>query len=166
MSTTTSLSLIRRVALLVGVVLAGVLVLAAPASARPGGPPGRDHAFTLPTAPAAARQVRLQAVAPTVSPAARQVRHVAAGKPATCASGNLCTFVWDPTTASWKIFDLFTCARYSLANWHGAGFYVNSQTGGPTVTFYGQTGNVVNSFTGTGTGSQNWDPVWSIRNCT
>ncbi|MGC4892589.1 hypothetical protein [Micromonospora sp. DT31] len=159
--------LARRVALLGAVALVGVLTLAAPAAAEPGGVSGRGHVLVLPAAPAAAaRSARLQAVTPTISPAARQVRHVAAGKPATCAGGNLCTFVWDPTTSSWKIFDLYACNRYTLSYWQGAGFYVNAQTGGPTVSFYNQSGGVVNSFTGTGTGTQNWDPVWSIRNCT
>ncbi|MCI4065880.1 hypothetical protein MRQ36_26345 [Micromonospora sp. R77] len=152
--------------MLTGVALTAVLALAAPASANPGGQPGKAYTFVLPAGPqATATQARLLAVAPMISPAPRQTRHVAAGKPATCASGNLCTFVWDPTTNSWKIFDLFTCARYSLSNWLGDGFYTNAQTGGVTVTFYGQGGNVLNSFTGTGTGSQDWDPVWSIRNC-
>ncbi|MFI2711092.1 hypothetical protein ACH495_13285 [Micromonospora sp. NPDC018662] len=166
MSTTASQILVRRAALLGGVVLAAVVALAAPASADPGGSHGRGPAVTLPAAPAAARVIRAQAAAPTISPAARQIRHVAAGKPATCATGNLCTFVWDPTTSNWEIFDLYACARYTVSNWLGAGLYVNAQTGSPTVTFYGQSGNVLNSFTATGTGSQNWDKVYSVRNCT
>lgn len=150
---------------LIGVVLAGVLAVAAPAAARPGRPAGAGHVFVLPPGPRSAGSVAVLAVTPTISPAARQVRHVAAGKPATCASGNLCAFVWDPTTSSWKIFDLYACARYALSNWLGDGFYHNAQTGGVTVTFYSSSSGVLNSFTGTGTGSQDWDPVYYIRNC-
>ncbi|MEU8261799.1 hypothetical protein AB0C02_14410 [Micromonospora sp. NPDC048999] len=63
------------------------------------------------------------------------------------------------------MFDLYSCNLYHLSYWQGAGSYDNEQTGGVRVTFYGQSGNVLKTFTAKGKGTQNWDAVWSIRNC-
>ncbi|MFF5174531.1 hypothetical protein ACFY3U_18110 [Micromonospora sp. NPDC000089] len=145
--------------------MASVLVLGAPASAKPGGAPGRSYTLTLPAAPRGfVTQPGVTAVAPTITsaPGSYVVRYVAAGQPATCASGKLCNFVWDPTGNRWKIFDLYYCGLYQLANWRGAGFYTNAQTPPFVVTFYGSSSGVV---TTNGTGSQNWDPVYAIRPC-
>jgi hypothetical protein len=126
------------------------------------------HVITLPAAPHGAAAVSPKsaaAVSPTVSPAVSTV-HGAPGTPINCAAGNLCAFAWDPTTSDWKLFYLYTCNRYSLSNWLGTGGYLDKQTGGVTSYFYGQSGNVLASFTPDSTQhSYDWDPVWSIRNC-
>ncbi|MER7706611.1 hypothetical protein ABTX81_27410 [Kitasatospora sp. NPDC097605] len=106
------------------------------------------------------------AVSPTVSPAAR-FGHVPPDSDYQCAPGNLCALVWDPTTADYKIFYLYDCARYSLSGWNGQGFYADNQTGGVRSYFYGANGGVLKSFTpdGGANHTQDWTPVWSIRNC-
>ncbi|MEV6962141.1 hypothetical protein AB0M97_23720 [Streptomyces sp. NPDC051207] len=107
---------------------------------------------------------RLAAASPTVSPAANYI-HRATGESYTCASGNLCTEVWDPTVSKWKIFFLYHCNRYSLANWLGGGYYHNFQTGGATAYFYDSSGRVITTSKAVMSGYQDWNPVWSIRNC-
>lgn len=157
--------LARGLALIGGAVLASVIVLAAPAAARPSERSVGSHISTLSALPRDVRpEAAVAAVAPTISPAAFRVRH-SPSKTVPCPSGNLCASVWDPTRSDWKIFDLYYCKRYYLSYWQGAGQYDNAQTGGVRVYFYGQAGNVLKSFTAGGVGQQNWDPVWSIRNC-
>ncbi|MEU1892792.1 hypothetical protein [Streptomyces pristinaespiralis] len=104
------------------------------------------------------------AVSPTVSPAAHFI-HRADGELFDCDPGNLCVEVWDPTVSKWKIFFLYHCNRYWLSDWHGNGYYLNKQTGGVTSYFYGQGGDVLRAFTPPQVGTQDWTPVWSIRNC-
>jgi hypothetical protein len=104
------------------------------------------------------------AVSPTIRPAVRFI-HRADGELFHCDPGNLCVEVWDPTVSKWKIFFLYTCNRYYVSNWHGDGYYLNKQTGGVTSYFYGESGNVLRSFTPPQVGTQDWTPVWSIRNC-
>lgn len=104
------------------------------------------------------------AVSPTVSPAAHFI-HRADGELFDCAPGNLCVEVWDPTVSKWKIFFLYHCNRYWLSDWHGNGYYLNKQTGGVTSYFYGQGGDVRRAVTPPQVGTQDWTPVWSIRNC-
>ncbi|MBY8874310.1 hypothetical protein K7640_20985 [Micromonospora sp. PLK6-60] len=164
----------RALALTGGVVLAGLLAVAAPAHAKAAAPTASSPAAApVAAAPVAAAPVAVKAttavaaaaIAPTISPAARRVRHVSNPATTSCPSGNLCAFVWDPTRGNWKVFDLYYCHRYSLSYWQGTGSYNNHQYGGVRVTFYGQSGNVLKTFTKTGKGTQNWNPVWSIRNC-
>ncbi|MGI5376856.1 hypothetical protein ACQEV2_21925 [Streptomyces sp. CA-251387] len=151
-------------------VLAAVFTATAPAQAAPAhsadAAPGRN--LVAPPAPQGAQAADLSAaaVSPGISPAADFI-HVAPGGTFNCGSGNLCTEVWDPTTNSWKIYFLYRCARYSLSNWIGGGYYYDHQTGGVTSYFYGQSGNVLHSFKPDWPTlhSYNWDPVWSIRNC-
>ncbi|WP_245640961.1 hypothetical protein [Streptomyces megasporus] len=104
------------------------------------------------------------AASPGISPYARSV-HVPPNSDFTCGSGNLCTMVWDPTVSKWEIFYLYTCDRYSLSNWLGTGKYFDNQTGNPTSYFYDRNGKVLKSFRPPASGSQDWGPVWSIRNC-
>ncbi|WP_327159718.1 hypothetical protein [Streptomyces zaomyceticus] len=78
--------------------------------------------------------------------------------------------VWDHSTDGWEVFRFDRCATYALSNWEGSGFYGDNQTGGrATATLYGQGGrwlkNVPISAPPTGAESQDWSPVWSIRNC-
>lgn len=69
-----------------------------------------------------------------------------------------------PVTTS-KFF-FYNCARYHLSDWNGTGNFYDAQTGGVTSYFYGQSGNVLRSFTPDFTNhDQDWGPVWSIRNC-
>ncbi|GAA2403498.1 hypothetical protein GCM10010420_33410 [Streptomyces glaucosporus] len=131
-----------------------------------------DHApaariLKAPPAPAGAETVSAlgaAATSPGISPYARSI-HVPANSDFPCGSGNLCTMVWDPTKSMWEVFYLYDCNRYYLSDWLGTGKYFNNQTGNPTSYFYDGGGNVINSFRPPASGSQNWDPVWSIRNC-
>jgi hypothetical protein len=122
-----------------------------------------------PDAPAGPTQdPRSPKVSPTISPSVVPV-YVAPNGAYSCASGNLCTGVWDPVAAKWKIFRLFNCNTYSLNNWLGRGFRVDNQTGNVTSLFLDQFGinvNAVSPFSpGGGQVDVNWDPVWFIKNC-
>ena len=105
------------------------------------------------------------AVSPTISPAARS-QLVPSGGSVICDTGNFCAGVWDPTVNQWRVFFLYHCNRYSLANWHGTGEVMNSQTDNAQATIYGQNGNVIRTFpVSTDSPDVDWEPVWSIRNC-
>ncbi|GAA4064981.1 hypothetical protein GCM10022233_44360 [Streptomyces shaanxiensis] len=152
-----------------GVIGALILALAAVFAAGPAqAASSSTNAAVAPPAPqgAQAADVSIAAVSPGISPAANFI-HVAAGGTFDCTSGSLCAAVWDPTTSDWKIYYLYTCARYSLSNWNGTGYYFDEQTGGVTSYFYGQSGNVLRSFKPDGgiRHEVDWTPVWSIRNC-
>ncbi|MEU8759707.1 hypothetical protein [Streptomyces sp. NPDC048659] len=147
---------------LVSVLAAGPAQAAASDGPRAGG----GHTMVMPPAPRgegpSSRTVA--AVSPTVSPWADYV-HTSSGSPVTCASGNLCTGVWDPVVGKYKVFFLYRCAQYSLSYWNGVGQVVNNQVGAAAF-FYGQNGQVRDvvlpdprPFT------YDWGPVWSIRNC-
>ncbi|MFF2527185.1 hypothetical protein [Streptomyces liangshanensis] len=157
------LTLLGILALVLGSLLtAGPAQAAAPADHRAAGP-----ALTAPPAPAGIGPAFAPAaVPPTISPAVTTT-HVAPGGSYTCAYGNFCALAWDPTTASWKVFYLYNCARYALANWNGGGAYWNNQTPSARSTFYGSSGNVLKGPFAPGGGQQNydWTLVWSIRNC-
>lgn len=84
----------------------------------------------------------------------------------TCDTGNFCAGVWDPTVDRWRVFFLYACNRYHLANRHGTGEVMNSQTDDAQATIHGQNGNVIQTFpVSTDSPDVDWDPVWSIRNC-
>ena len=107
---------------------------------------------------------------PTISPAnsapGADFELVPPGGTYSCASGTLCTGVWDPSVGEWKVFKLFFCNTYALSHWIGPGFYLDNQTGNPTSTFLDQSGHVLRSFRpGGGQVNVNWDPVWFIKNC-
>jgi hypothetical protein len=156
-----------------GGVFAGILIaVLAGGSAAVAGPTNHDAAVQVLTAPpapsnAGAANLRTAAAAsPGISPSVRTI-HVSPPGSFNCDPGNLCAWVWDPTTSDFKVFFLFACNRYSLSNWFGDGGYADNQTGGVRSTFYGQSGNVLTSFTPDfpATHGYNWDRVWSIRNC-
>ncbi|MFD4874387.1 hypothetical protein ACFWOB_13555 [Streptomyces sp. NPDC058420] len=104
------------------------------------------------------------AVSPTISPSTT-VSYRTDDQTFTCGAGNLCLEVWDQTVSKWKIFYLYNCNRYSLSNWTGNGYYLNKQTGSVTSYFYDANGNVLRSFSPPQVGDQDWNPVWSVRNC-
>jgi hypothetical protein len=151
----------------VGATLAASLALAGTASAQALEPDQGGGTMTLPPAPddaPPAPDQSVAAVSPSISPSVTTVNIPADGA-ADCPTGNFCAVVWDPTRSGWKIFYLYYCNRYYLSNWLGTGYYGNNQTGGVRVRFYGQSGNVLESFTARRADSYNWNPVWSIRNC-
>jgi hypothetical protein len=113
---------------------------------------------------ASVRTQAVAAVSPTISTAANFI-YRAEDEQFTCTAGNLCVEVRDPTVSKWKIFFLYTCNRYYLSDWYGDGYYLNKQTGSVTSYFYGAQGQVLRSFSPPQVGTQDWDPVWSIRNC-
>ncbi|MGY5046535.1 hypothetical protein ACWDE0_12880 [Streptomyces sp. 900105755] len=104
------------------------------------------------------------AVSPTISPATT-VSYRTDDQTFTCGAGNLCLEVRDPTVSKWKIFYLYNCNRYYLSNWYGNGYYLNKQTGSVTSYLYDANGNVLRAFSPPQVGEQDWNPVWSVRNC-
>ncbi|HEX6471664.1 MAG TPA: hypothetical protein VF069_21370 [Streptosporangiaceae bacterium] len=160
---------VRILALAAATVLAAAGAMAATGSAQaaPAKPNPISRIPTLPPAPADAHPLSAAAVSPTISPAAQNTFHVNPGAPWVCGSGLLCVAVWDYTTGNWKQFNLFTCAKYSLSNWLDSGEYLDHQTGNVLSHFYNQDGSVRKSFRPDypTVHSQNWTPVWSIRNC-
>ncbi|MEV7914858.1 hypothetical protein [Streptomyces griseus] len=129
-----------------------------------------EQILTAPAAPEGAETATARgaaAVAPTITTTpSPSYQHVDPGGTFSCRAGNLCTAVWNPTNSKWKIYFLYTCKRYYLANWAGTGPYWNKQTGTPTSTFYGQSGNAIKTFKPfPEKRQQDWSPVWSIRNC-
>ncbi|MEU6140225.1 hypothetical protein ABZ848_07690 [Streptomyces sp. NPDC047081] len=147
------------------VALAALFVAGPAQAAAPAAHGKAGHVLTAPAAPKDARAMSALAVSPGISPST-STTHVAPGATYTCNVGNFCAGVWDPTTSNWKVFFLYNCARYSLSNWNGTGFYWDNQTGNPTTYFYNQGGGVIATVTpGAGQVSYDWTPVWSIRNC-
>jgi hypothetical protein len=129
--------------------------------------------YTAPAAPALAhggvrevsRGMGPMAV-PTVSPAARAITYVPANSDYPCNVGELCALAWDTSRNMYKVFHLYSCARYSLSGWVGQGFYNNRQTTGTVARFYNSAGATLWTSTApSGHHNANWDPVWSIRNC-
>ncbi|MFG3037445.1 hypothetical protein ACGFYZ_11120 [Streptomyces sp. NPDC048330] len=140
-----------------------------PAQAASSGGPregGGGHIMVMPPAPRAhvPSSRAVAAVSPTVSPWADYV-HTSSGSPVTCASGNLCTGVWDPVVGKYKVFFLYRCHQYALSHWNGVGQVVNNQVGAAAF-FYGQNGQVLDVVLPEPTPfTYDWTPVWSIRNC-
>ncbi|MGW8983558.1 hypothetical protein ACWGQ9_12955 [Streptomyces parvus] len=126
---------------------------------------GGDKVLRTPSDPVGA-DVGVLATSPQISPAAERIRYVTSNTDYTCASGRLCTRVWDPVVKKWKVFDLWVCKTYSLSYWGGTGGYVNWQTKGTKAIFYKENGTQHSSSTApTSTNSYNWNPVWKIKNC-
>lgn len=139
----------------------------AQAAAPSGQNPAAARVLVAPAAPAAAdRSASLVAAAsPGISPWAPS-NHIPGNGTYSCASGNLCTLVWDPTTSDWKVFYLNACHRYSVYNWNGNGWYNDNQTGGVWSFLYGSNGAELTRFQpGGGQKGVDWTPVYSIKNC-
>ena len=127
--------------------------------------PSGGVVLRAPAAPSGASAIaQALATSPRISPAV-STTHVPARGTFTCYYGDLCPAVWDPTTGTFKVFFLYTCARYSVSYWGGSGGFADNQTPGTRSYFYGSTGGVLKSFLAPSSGSQNWDPVYSVRNC-
>lgn len=123
--------------------------------------------YTAPAAPASAAGATSigPTAVPTISPSTR-VTYVPAGSDYPCSSGELCALAWDSSRGMFKVFHLYTCARYSLSGWVGQGYFANQQTNGTVARFYNSTGGTLWTSTApSGHQGANWDPVWSIRNC-
>ena len=139
-------------------------------------PGGDDQVLIAPPAPDGASTAVDQdkgagsqfAVAPSISPAT-EIEDAVPGGTYTCASGNFCAGVWNPTIGKWRVFKLFNCARYSVFNWIGGGFYFDNQTGNPASKVFGQNGAQLNPpgniFPGGPQQNIDWNPVFSVRNC-
>src|ERR1041384_767386 len=100
------------------------------------------------------------ATAPSISPAT-EIEDAVPGGTYSCASGNFCAIVWNPTIGKWRVFKMFNCARYSVFNWIGGGFYFDNQTGNPATMVFGQNGAQLNPpgniFPGGGQQSIDWN---------
>ncbi|MFJ5259873.1 hypothetical protein ACIQAC_05290 [Streptomyces sp. NPDC088387] len=149
-------------------VVAAVLATTAPAQAATPAPErAAAQVLTMPPAPeGASAPSSVAAEPPTTWPKPNKIVHVAALGSVACESGNLCVAAWDSTKGDYAVFYLYHCESYALSNFVGTGGYRNSQTGGATGRFYGQSGNLLTSVpVGASSASYNWSPVWSIRNC-
>jgi hypothetical protein len=159
-------SILGMVGVFAGLLTAALLAVPAHASAAASQPAGSGVA-TTPAAPGGVRSAAIAAVPPTISPPASFI-HVPPLTQYNCPSGNLCTSVWDPTSNDFRVFFLFVCHKYALANWLGTnGTYFDAQTGNVLSTFYRQDGvTAIKSFRPDFTNhNQDWTPVWFIRNC-
>jgi hypothetical protein len=113
----------------------------------------------------------LLAASPTISPSnsapGADFEHSYPPDTYACASGTLCTGVWDPNSGQWKVFKLYYCRTYAVSNWLGSGFYWNNQTGTPRSVFYDRNMNEIFSFYPGGGQLHypNWGPVWYVKNC-
>jgi hypothetical protein len=140
------------------------------ATAQTAAPPHERAAgqvLTMPaTGPSALPAKSAAAEPPTAWPKPADIQHVSTPGGFSCAGGNLCTSVYDPTKGDYVVYSFYYCDTYTLSNWSGTGGYRNAQTGGATAHFYGKTGNELKSVpVGGSSSSYNWSPVYSIRNC-
>jgi len=127
-------------------------------------PPAPDGAAARPVGDAKGA-VSILAASPTILPGAN-FEYVAPGGYYSCATGTLCTGVWDPNADKWKVFKLYYCATYALSDWNGDGFYWDNQSGNPVSIFYGQFMNELRRIhPGAGQTNYNWDPAYFIKNC-
>lgn len=123
------------------------------------------------TAPAAEATAPPPSTSPTVAPV-----FVGVAFPNQCSSGYLCAFV--AYNYGWAEFKFYRCGVYNLSYWYDPGpgssssFVVDDQTGGVTTTYYGQSGNVLQTmkpnpgnFQYVLNGRGGWNPVYSIRVC-
>lgn len=135
----------------------------------------QDPTFVLPPAPAEARTAGDfgAAAVPTISPTVA-VTYANPGQQYTCEYGTLCAWAWDTSHGKWKIFHLYNCHKYALANWgsYGDTGFINDQTTGTIARFYGQNGSTevepasrAYEHRSEDEGFGGWDPVWFIRNC-
>lgn len=97
--------------------------------------------------------------------------------PNNCSSGYLCAFV--PTAPNgWYEFKFYYCQRYYLTNFFddtSAGInspVIDDQSSGTTTTYYGASGNVLqtmrpsaNKFQDVMFNKGGWNPVYSIKVC-
>ena len=112
-----------------------------------------------------------QAVAsPSISPSnsypgSPDYIYLPAGTDYPCPSGTLCVGAWDSNVGQYKVFFLYYCYTYALSNFIGNGFYWDNQTSGTTSYFYDQNGVKKKTIVAPTSGTYNWDPIWSIKNC-
>ncbi|MFG2985655.1 hypothetical protein ACGFYQ_31105 [Streptomyces sp. NPDC048258] len=127
---------------------------------------GSGRTMNMPAAPVDTGPRAVAAASPSVSPYAPSKHYPGGTTGVPCPTGSFCTAVWDYSSGDWEVFTFDPCARYSVSNWDGVGYYANNQTGDrATATLYGQAGNKLKDVqVGVG-GSYDWSPVWSIRNC-
>ena len=168
---TRTLGLIAALATVAGLTLSVATAQAAPTAQAPAeAASSAPTAKTLiaPSAPTGAAAARLAAVAtsPSTTPAVRSI-HIAPGAGYTCASGNLCTVVWDPTTRNYEVFFFGACQEYSVHYWDGSGNYYDNQYGIGAITYFYDVNHEeidhdrrrqVNIPFG-------WGPVYGLRNC-
>jgi hypothetical protein len=151
-----------------GILACSLTAALAAGPAQATAPAHAHHSLTAPSAPRETRGAAVQATpapSPTISPSVT-TGHVAPNGDYSCAEDTLCALAWDAKASKWKIFRLYRCHKYTLSDWTETGYYHDAQTGGVRSYFYGQAGKVVKSFKpDTAQHSQNWTPVWSIRNC-
>jgi len=139
--------------------------------------PSAGAATTTPSSPG----VRVHSIAapaitkPSTSPSITAVNVVVAST-SQCSSGFLCAYVPTGPGGTWWEFKFFHCLRYSLSNFFDSGFdesiVIDDQTGGVTTTYFGQSGNVLQTmkpaagrFQSVLPGRGGWDPVFSIKVC-
>ncbi len=134
-------------------------------------PPAPDGAATTMAGdgkPAESILVASPTISPSNSAPGADYEYADPGETYSCASGTLCTLVWDPNAGQWKIFKLYYCHTYALAHWEGSAFYWDNQTGNPKSIFYGQAMNKLFEFYPGGGQLEyrpGWHDVWYIKNC-
>ena len=90
-----------------------------------------------------------------------------------CSTGYLCAYLAQAPNNGWYVFKFYTCQRYYLNDFvDEIGDVVDDQTGGVTTTYYGASGNVLQTMKPAPGQWQfvmnqrgGWDPVYSIEVC-
>ncbi len=132
----------------VGVAQAGPMVPASPAASKP-------EPYTSPSV----------------------TRHLQPFAAPTCASGHLCAYTVASNVAGSNVyyyFDFYKCYTYNVLYWHSYNTnaqVLDHQTGNVTTTFYGASGNVLQTVKPKSNLQDilllkgGWDSVYSIRVC-
>jgi len=137
-------------------------------SVAPPAPEGAASAMAEDGKPGESILVASPTISPSNSAPGSDFEHAAPGETYSCASGTLCTLVWDPNVDQWKVFKLYYCHTYALSHWEGSAFYWDNQTDSPKSIFYGQAMNKLFEFFPGGGQLEyksGWHDVWFIKNC-
>jgi hypothetical protein len=110
---------------------------------------------------------------PSTSPVVVPTRNPEMPKSYQCATGYLCAYVHN---GWWYDFNFYYCKLYSLREFvdlspdTDTSLVLDYQTPGTTTTFYGKTGNVLQTVVAPSNfyvlpGKGGWNPVYSIKIC-
>jgi hypothetical protein len=95
------------------------------------------------------------------------VAGVSAGNPNDgCGVGYFCLYTGPTYTG--RVFRLFHCQTYSLANWNGVGSWINNNSGGAHAQIQGQSHNTITDTDPVNNwfnGSYDMKPAWYVKAC-
>jgi Peptidase inhibitor family I36 len=85
-----------------------------------------------------------------------------------CPDGNFCMYTGPDYTG--KVFWLYHCHEYDLANWNGVGSYLNSNTGGAHAYIQNRSYGTITDANAYPNGNwyndhYNFAPAWHVKAC-